>query len=252
MIALITGASTGIGFELAKVFAENNYDLIIVGKDKKRLDDAGKQLLKYKVKIRKIAIDLAEKNSATRLYRMLDTKVDILVNNAGFGGYGEFKDTDLEKELEMMQLNMVTLTELTKHVVRDMIKNKKGKILNVASVAAFFPGPFMAIYYATKTYVLSFSVAIANELKGTGVTLSVLCPGPTKSNFQKTAELKMSEARLDMMDAKTVAEAGYKGLMKNRLIIIPGTKNKLQTLASNFFPRSVLANLVRIYQDEKL
>lgn len=253
MRALITGASSGIGFELSKIFAKNNYDLVMVSKDRKKLESSANEIKSlHNVTIKQIAIDLSKENSARKLYYMLPGKIDILVNNAGFGLYGEFKDTDISAEQEMLHLNIVSLTELTKYIMKDMLAKGSGKIMNIASTAAFFPGPMMSVYYASKAYVLSFSVALANELKGTNVSLTVVCPGPTKSGFQEKANLgKSSFSKHKMMGSDEVAEISYKGLIKKQLIIIPGTMNKFQAFASRIFPMEMLADMVRSYQKQR-
>ena len=180
-------------------------------------------------------------------------KVDVLVNNAGFGVFGKFAEKSLVEELNMMQLNMTALVSLTGLYLPAMISAKSGKIMNVASTAAFQPGPLMAIYYATKAFVLSFSEAIANELEGSGVTVSTLCPGPTTSDFQERAQMQNSGLvkRRKMMDAKTVAEIGYRGLMAGKTIVIPGLGNKLMAQSIRFSPRSMVTKVVRRMQEEQ-
>jgi len=177
--------------------------------------------------------------------------VDVLVNNAGFATYGMFAETDLAAELQEMQLNMVTLTHLTKLFLPAMLKRRQGKILNVASTAAFQPGPLMAVYYATKAYVLSFSEALANELHGTGVSVTALCPGPTESGFQKRANIE--DTRLisgrKIMGAARVARAGYRGLMVGKTIVIPGLRNKILAEAVRFSPRKVVTQVARSMQE---
>lgn len=163
--------------------------------------------------------------------REKEIEVEVLINNAGFGLYGEFANTDFEEELKMIQVNITALTALTKRIVPDIIKRKRGKILNVASTAAFQPGPLMAVYYASKAYVLSFSEALANELNDYNITVTTLCPGPTKTGFSEQAQLGESILfyRMKVMDVKSVAKMGYRGLMKGKTIVIPGFQNKLLT-----------------------
>lgn len=179
--------------------------------------------------------------------------INILVNNAGFATYGLFAETELESELKMMQLNMLTLTHLTKLFLPEMLACKTGKILNVASTAAFQPGPLMAVYYATKAYVLSFSQALANELEGTSVTVTALCPGPTESRFQARANMDNSKLVKDkqMMDASKVAVIGYRGLINNQTVIIPGWQNKLLALIAKFLPRNLVVKIVRNMQEKE-
>ena len=245
--ALITGASGGIGEEFAKVFAREKYDLVLVARSEDKLIKLANDLQsKYGVAVQVIAKDLAKPDSPNELFDDLkNTQIDALVNNAGYATYGEFVKIDLQTELDEMQLNMVTLTHLTKLFLPAMVENGFGQILNVASTAALQPGPLMAVYYATKAYVLSFSEAIAKELEGTGVTVSALCPGPTESGFQQRAA--MTDSRLvqsGLMSAQKVAERGYKGLVRGERVVIPGLSNKLGALAIRFSPRNMVTNLV--------
>ena len=185
---LITGASSGIGYELTKLFARDRYNLVLVARSESKLQQIASELTQqFGVTVKFITKDLALSTSPIEIWQELQTEgiaIDILVNNAGFATYGLFTETELQAELNMMQLNMATLTHLTKLFLQEMFPRKTGKILNIASTAAFQPGPLMAVYYATKAYVLSFSEALANELQGTGITVTVLCPGPTASGFQ--------------------------------------------------------------------
>lgn len=215
---LITGASGGIGLELAKVFAWEHAPLILVARNLEVLNKLAVELRnEFSIEVHVIAKDLAHPHAAKEIAEYLHThnlKVDVLVNNAGLGQYGLFAETDAKEEADMMQVNMIALTQLTKLILPGMIERKSGKILNVASTAAFQAGPLMAVYYASKAYVLSFSEALANELEGSGVTVTVLCPGPTESGFQKRARMegvKLFDAVV--MDARTVAEVAYRGLM---------------------------------------
>ena len=189
--ALITGASGGIGLELCQLFAQDGYQLILVARESEKLEKLSNQLAqKFKIHSTPIALDLSSPGAPKELFQKVSEKgltVDALANNAGFGLFGPFKETPLQQELQMIQVNIVTLTELTKYFLPGMLKNKDGKILNVASTAAFQPGPFMAVYFATKAYVLSLSEAMAEEVRGTNVHVSVLCPGPTATGFQNRA-----------------------------------------------------------------
>ncbi|MDF5706837.1 MAG: SDR family oxidoreductase [Nostoc sp. S4] len=255
--ALITGAASGIGYQLACLFAADNYNLVLVDKNGIKLAEiAEKFQLKYGNFVKDIVKDLSRSTSPEEIFTELqqaNIKVDVLVNNAGFGTYGLFNQTDLTAELEMLQVNLVCLTHLTKLFLKDMVNQGEGKILNVASAAAFQPGPLMAVYFATKAYILSFSEAIANELEGTGVTVTVLCPGSTESAFhQRTgmADSKMLKGKR-MMDAQTVAEIGYRGLMKGKIIVIPGFINKLLAKIVRFVPRKMVTKIVRNMQEEK-
>ncbi len=187
--ALITGSANGIGYELASTFAENGYNLVLVDKDEEKLTLIAEEFpQKFGISVKTLVKDLSISTSPTEIFTELQQagiKIDILVNNAGFGTYGVFSETDLTTELKMLQVNIVCLTHLTKLFLKDMITQGNGKILNVASVAAFQPGPLMAVYFATKAYVLSFSEAIANELEGTGVTVTTLCPEQQHPNSKK-------------------------------------------------------------------
>lgn len=251
---LITGASGGIGYELSGIFAANGYDLILVARRKETLHEVAEQLKEqYRVTVKVVVKDLSDPKSPEELFHELHKErlhVDVLVNNAGFATYGLFKDIDLGKELEEMQLNMVTLTHLTKLFLHGMLQKKDGKILNVASTAAFQPGPLMAVYYATKAYVLSLSEALADELQGTGVTVTALCPGPTKTGFSGRADMGKSRLfRGKIMDARRVAQAGYKALMKGKTIVIPGLKNRLFVFGVRLTPRKLVTKIVRRIQD---
>jgi short-subunit dehydrogenase len=192
--ALITGASTGIGFEFAKLFAADGYNLVLIARDEQKLREiAGSLPSKFNISVKIYPKDLSVTGDIEKLVRQIREDVgtiEVLVNNAGFGLSGAFVDTDLARELEMIQLNVVSLVIFTKLWAKEMVQRKGGKILNVASTAAFQPGPLMAIYYATKAFVLSFSEALAEELKERGVTITALCPGPTATQFSKRAELE--------------------------------------------------------------
>lgn len=244
--ALITGASAGIGLELARIFANSGYDLILVARDQARLEKLAAELKPACVRV--IASDLSLPDSPEELHR-LTGKVDVLVNNAGFGVYGKFADNKLSEELNMMQLNMTALVILTKLYAQDMIRAGSGRIMNVASTAAFQPGPLMALYFATKAFVLSFSEAIGNELDGTGVTVTTLCPGPTTTEFQERSKMQNSGlVKGKMMTAREVAEAGYRGLVAGKTIVIPGLQNKLLVESLRVSPRSLVTKIVRRMQ----
>jgi uncharacterized protein len=248
--ALITGASSGIGYELAREFARHRYNLVLVARSAAKLADLANSLqtqfgVVATVLVKDLALPTAPQEIGAEL-QQAGIEVDVLVNNAGFGGYGAFADTDLTHELEMLQVNIVALTHLTKLVLPPMQARRSGKILNVASVAAFQPGPLMAVYYATKAYVLSFSEALGNELQGTGVTVTALCPGPTVTGFEAKANLQGSKLfKQALMDAETVAIAGYQALMQGKPIVIPGWKNRLLPLVVRLLPRQLVTRLVR-------
>ena len=248
---LITGASSGIGFELAKRFARDGHRLALVGSSAGRLAAAAKELRDAAL----IVKDLARPGAAAELFsdlRARSIEVSILVYCAGFGTAGLFAQTDAALERDMMQLNMVALTELTKLVLPDMLRRRAGRILNVASTAAFQPGPRMAVYYATKAYVLSFSEALANELAGTGVTVTTLCPGPTYSGFGKRAGIDGANVfRAGVMSAQAVADAGYRGLMKGKGLVIPGLRNRLLAASVRFGPRKLVTAITRWMNEDR-
>lgn len=253
--ALITGASSGIGLELAKIHAQHGDNLVIVARNEKALLDLKNELEKqYGISVFAMEKDLAKPNAAQEVYdevRKHKIKIDYLINNAGFGDFGLFIERDFKKEEEMIQLNITTLTHFTKLYAQDMAKQGGGKIMNVASTAAFQPGPLMAVYFATKAYVLHFSEAVNNELKGTGVTITTFCPGPTKSGFQKMAEFSptlLSES-IKYPTSKEAAEFGYKAMMKNKSVAIHGLRNFILANANRFAPRKFAVAMVRRLQE---
>jgi len=255
--ALITGAASGIGYELVCIFAENDYNLVLVDRAKEKLEEIAIEFQdKFGISVKPIVRDLSKTTSPEEIFQEVEQaniKVDMLVNNAGFGTYGLFNDTNLTDELEMLQVNVVCTTHLTKLFLKNMVQQGEGKILNVSSAAAFQPGPLMAVYFATKAYVLSFSEALANELDGTGVTVTVLCPGTTQSAFhQRTgmADSKLVKGKR-MMDASTVADIGYRGLMQGKTIVIPGLINKIMAKSIRFIPRKLVTKIVRNMQENK-
>lgn len=254
LTALITGASGGIGLEFARGFAREGYDLVLVARSEDKLKELADELeKKYGSKSRVMAYDLSAPSAPDEIFKALQdshAQVDVLVNNAGFATYGRFTEIDLKVELQEMQLNVVALTHLTKLFLKPMVERGSGKILNIASTAAFQPGPLMAVYYATKAYVLSFSEAIAAELQGSGVTVTVLCPGPTESGFQQRADMKDSKlVQSGLMRASDVVEQGYQGLMQGKTIVIPGLTNRLGTLLPRFIPRNVTTRIVMNMQE---
>jgi short-subunit dehydrogenase len=248
--ALITGASTGIGRSLARVFARQGHDLAITARHEEPLQTLKQELTAaFTVNVHTAIADLSAPDGAALLRDDLDragVTVDVLVNNAGVGVFGDFPKTDLAEELRLIQLNVSSLVALTKYYLPGMIARRRGRILHVASTAAFLPGPHMSVYYASKAFVLSFSDATADEVRDTGVTISVLCPGPTTSNFQ--ARARMERSRLvqgTMMDADTVAEAGYRGLMRGTRVIIPGLMNRVVPVAVRLLPRGIMTAISR-------
>ncbi len=249
--ALITGASLGIGRELAKLFATAHYDLVLAARDAARLSALANELQQqFGINSKTFPLDLAANSAPQFLFDQLSREnlgIDVLVNNAGFGKLGAFSEASIEDSLGQIQLNMVALTHLTKLFLGPMLERKSGKILNVASTAGFQPGPTMAVYYATKAYVISFSEAIASELRGTGVSVTCLCPGATDTNFQKVAGTEETRLfrRLRPMDAATVARDGYRGLMKGKPLVISGFRNWLLTESLRLSPRRLVTEVSR-------
>jgi uncharacterized protein len=255
--ALVTGGSGGIGLELAKVLARNDFDLVLVGRNRDTLEAAAGQLEgKFAIRAQVFAADLARPEAPEAIFDFLQNEnvpIEILVNNAGIGLGGEFADTKLERELEMIQVNIAALTHLTKLFLPPMIKRKSGRVLNVASTAAFQPGPLMAVYYATKAYVLSFSEALSEELRNSGVTVTTLCPGPTHTDFADAAE--MGNSRLfhtfGIADPADVAKYGFDAMMHGKRLAIPGVKNKVVAQANRFAPRALSAKIARMMQETR-
>jgi uncharacterized protein len=254
--ALITGASSGIGFELAKVFARNGHDLVLVARTAEKLESLARAVEgEYKVTVLVLPKDLSRSDAAREIFEDVRSRgifVEYLVNNAGFGDFGLFSQTEWKKEEQMINLNVISLTHFNKLFVKEMIAQKKGKILNLASTAAFQPGPLMAVYYATKAYVLSFSEALANELKGTGVTVTALCPGPTKSGFQRAAELEESKLvkGRKLPSSAQVAEHGYRAMMKGKTVAIHGVVNWFMAQSVRFAPRAMVTQMVRVMSEK--
>lgn len=247
-IALITGASSGIGKELASNFARDGYDVILVARSESRLQLlAGELQARYGVAATAIVADLELANGASELFNEVKRRglfVNALANNAGYGCFGEFRDADLERELAMMQLNMNTVVILTRLFLPEII-SARGKIMNTCSTAAFQPGPSMAVYYATKAFVLSFSEAIAAELEDTGVTVTAFCPGPTASGFQDKANMQDSALvkNRKLPAAEDVAGRGYRAMLRGRRVYIPGIKNWLMALSVRFMPRRFVTRI---------
>lgn len=254
--ALITGASSGIGLELARVFAQHGYDLVITARSESRLQEVASELQsKHKVAVRVLAADLTQPHAPQQIIDELQRDgitIDVLVNNAGFATYGLFSQTDRDMELQLLQVNITALTHLTKLFLPQMQQRRHGKILNVASTAAFQPGPLMAVYYASKAYVLSFSQAIGEELRGSGISVSCLCPGPTTSGFQERAAMQKSKLMSGtMMDARTVALEGYRGLIRKQPVIIPGAHNRGFVLLAKLLPGRTVLQIVKRAQEQR-
>ena len=246
MIVLITGASSGLGADFAKELSKEGYDLILVARSKEKLEKIAKEL-KSNIEIE--AMDLSVKENVYKLYSKYKGKVDLLINNAGFGAFGKFVDSDLDNELNMIDLNIVTYHILTKLFLQDFVKKDKGQILNVASSAAFEPGPLMSTYYATKSYVYNLSMGIYEELRRdkSNVKINILCPGPVDTGFNERAHVKF---RVKSLQSKDVVKYTLKCMKKNKLIIIPGFTIKLGVFANRLFSRKFIVKCT--YKIQKL
>lgn len=251
---LITGASSGIGYEFSKIYAKNNYNLVIVARSLEKLENLKNKLEKENnVSVEVIEMDLSEKNAAIELYNIVKNKnitINTLINNAGFGIYGEFSTfskNDIIKNEKMTQLNINFLVELTKLYLDDFLLLGKGELLNVASIAGFFPGPYMANYYASKSYVLSFTEAIRSEINNRNIKISTLCPGPTETNFEKASKLDNGHLfnSMKVMSAEKVVKIAYKDFNRGKSIIIPGFTNKLIVFISRFISRNLLLKITK-------
>ncbi|MGE5086695.1 MAG: SDR family NAD(P)-dependent oxidoreductase [Bacillota bacterium] len=252
---LITGASSGIGYEFAKVFAERGHHLILVARSRDVLEKLAEELHKaFKVTVQVVVADLSLDEECLKVYRTCQENewaVENLVNNAGLGDNEAFVDSDWKKQEQQIHLNVSALVRLTHLFLPAIVKQRRGGVLNVASTAAFQAGPFMAVYYATKAFVLSFSEALSEELRGTGVTVTALCPGPTESKFQKVAGLddaKLFEV-LHIPTSRVVAEYGYKSFRLGKRVAIHGLMNKLGVQLLRISPRFLVVRIVRLLQE---
>lgn len=248
--ALITGASSGIGYELARVMAGKGHDLILVARNRKKLEEIAEELKPMGIKVWVFDADLSLPGAAEILYHKIQEAglyPEILVNNAGFGDLKLFAEADLGKLQEMIHLNIRALTELSWFFLPEMIKRKKGYILNLGSIASFIPGPGMAVYHATKAYVLAFSTSLAEELRDTGVKVHVLCPGPTTSGFQQAAAMEDSPVvrGKKLPTSAEVARYGYDQLMSGNRVSVPGFSNKMIPLMARLLPSSWVAKVTR-------
>jgi len=256
-IALITGASAGIGLEFVKIFAKEKYDLVISARNETKLTELANEIKnKHNVNVKVIPKDLSKQNAGKEIFNELKNEninIDILINNAGFGIFDNYWNVELNDEQNMLQVNIMALAELTNLFAKDMVNRGGGKILNVASTAAFQPGPTMAGYYASKAFVLSFSQAVDFELREKGVQVSTLCPGPTITEFQIRAN--MEDLNLFKkgftMSAEEVAQIGYNGLMKGKPVIIAGAMNKISAMSSKISPAKVSMKIVNWLQSKK-
>ncbi|MFP9100869.1 SDR family NAD(P)-dependent oxidoreductase [Flavobacterium sp. RHBU_24] len=253
--ALITGATSGIGYELAKLFAKDKYNLVIVGRNQSELDTKAQEFRSFGIEVITSAKDLFKRKEAFSLCEEIRAKgiqVDVLVNNAGQGAYGLFKDNDLEKELGIIDLNIASLIIITKHFVQEMTARNSGKILNLASIASEIPGPWQAVYHATKAFVLSFSEALRSELKDTEITVTALQPGATNTDFFNKAGMQESKAVQDkeaLSDPTDVAKDGYDALMAGKDKVVSGFKNKVQVALGNITPDTMLADQTKKQQE---
>jgi short-subunit dehydrogenase len=254
---LITGASSGIGLELARCFAaeqfaNDNGRIILVARNTPALESLAAELRRdWKVEVTVLTADLSLPETPKRIFAELSAQkitVDVLVNNAGFGVNGSFADISLQRQLQMLQVNITALTELTGLFLPGMIQRKRGGILNVGSVAGFLPGPGMTVYYATKAFVLSFTEALSEELLGTGLTVSVLCPGPTESNFGSVARgKKVRQLKTSKMSAEAVAVYSHRAFRNGKVTAVPGMQNKVFVFLNRFSPRWVPRKIIKIY-----
>jgi len=239
--ALITGATSGIGYELAKLFAKDGFNLILVARDESELIKTAQLLGQEGIEVATISKDLFDPNAALEVYKEVSAKgfqVDVLVNDAGQGVYGKFIETDLARELNIIQLNISSLVVLTKLFVQEMVARKAGKILNLASIAGKTPGPYQAVYHGTKAFVHSFNEAVRTEIQDTGVTLTSLLPGATDTDFFNKADMLDSKVvrEGELADPAQVAKDGYEALMKGKDMVVSGFKNKVQVALGNITP----------------
>jgi short-subunit dehydrogenase len=251
-VALVTGASSGIGLALARVLAREGHDLVLVARREPELRALADELAsRYGADATVVVADLASASGAAQLFTDVTAAgkaIEILVNNAGLGGHGRFAETDIDFEQRVLAVNIVALTELTKAFLPSMIARGHGRVLNVASTAAFQPGPFMAVYYASKAYVLSFTEALAEELAGTGVTATALCPGVVPTGFQTAGGLDGDLPLLHSPGAKSaeyVAEAAYDGMRRGKRVVVPGALNKIGVQSVRLAPRRVMVGITK-------
>ena len=251
---LITGASSGIGRELAKLAAKDGRNLLLVARDPEGLKNVKKELVAIDstIEVDTIALDLSKPESAQKLFQHCQRhslSISELINNAGFGDYGVFADSDLQRQLTMIDLNIRTLTELTHLFLPGMLEQRSGRIMNAGSIASFFPGPLMSVYFATKNYVLAFSEAIAEELHGSGVTVTCLCPGSTKTNFGKSAHVSDTHSTANpKTTAEDVAQFGWYHMKQGTAVAVYGFGNRLTIKLASLLPRSIRVKLIKRVQ----
>lgn len=253
--ALITGASSGIGKEFARIHAQRGGDLVIVARRKEKLDELKAELeKKHKVNVMTIVKDLTQPKAAQEVYDEIENKgikIDYLINNAGFGGRGKFHEREWEKDLAMINLNVVALTALTRLFLPDFVARNSGKILNTSSTASLMPGPLQAVYYATKAYVTSFSNALSEELHDTNITVTALLPGPTETEFASTSSMDKTKAFDKTFSAYDVAKAGYEAMLEGKLNIITGVtaRQKMMMSMIPFMPKKMVLKQIRDLQE---
>ncbi len=245
-----------MGYELALLLAKDGYDLILADIDADKLQQAKENLKsQYTSEIQLIVKDLSKSNVAEQIFEATQGKpIDVLINNAGFGIFGTFSNTDWQREMDMLNLHVMTTTHLTKLVLKGMLERGEGKILNMSSLAAFQPGPLMSLYYASKAYILSFSEAIANELKGSGVTVTCLCPGQTNTSFQQVvsngADVSNNKIKFNIGCPKEVAKYGYEAMLKGKVVAVPGKINRFLSRLPRFLPRRTATAIIRKIQEK--
>ena len=254
--ALITGASSGIGRELVLLMAAKGHALVLVARRSEQLKQLAEEITaQYKTNVHVIAKDLTSPTAADEIYEETNKRglaIDILINNAGFGDFGSYLCTDPNKELQMLQLNIIALTRLTKLFLPNMVLRHSGHVMNLASVAAFMPGPYMTVYYATKAFVLSYTEALAEELHQTGIKITAFCPGPVATKFEKTSQLEKSGLfkKQKIADAAAVAKNAYQAMMKGKVVAVNGFQYKTMLFFMNFAPRAVVRKMVAWIQRE--
>ncbi len=245
---LITGGSKGIGYEIAKKFASSGNNLLLVARDIEKLIEVKSELNKSKIKVGILQVDISKEDEIDNMFKYIeDNKIDIenVINNAGIGSFGEFKSIDSRSNDDLLKINILAVTKITRYFLPKLLEKNRGGILNVASTAAFCAGPKMGIYYASKAYVLNLTEAIHEECRGSNVKVSCLCPGPVKTEFQNKAGIVKTEAaKKYLMDVRIVANKGYEGFVKGKAIIIPGFKNKLLFLGNKYLPRSISRKII--------
>lgn len=243
--ALITGASSGLGLEFTSIYAREGFDLVIVARREKNLLRLKEELeAEYRTHVWVFVQDLSLPDAASRIYQFTvknDLHIDALINNAGFGDFGDFWKFDMQKQTALLQVNITAMVQLTRYFLPEMVHHGNGHVLNLSSVASFCAGPRMSLYYASKEFVRSFSEAVAEELKGTGVTVTALCPGPTETGFEKAAEMKNSKmfTFFRPLTPKAVAEAGYQAAIRGKVLKYYGVSTKLMNIGARLMPRSL-------------